>query len=256
MRPAESVSADGGAPLDLATLTVPRWVVSLWDGAFEGSVALHHPPTGGPSGRRSDPERSAAEAARRAATECRRYAVAHGLTRLVTLTFAEEPASLSEGWAAVEAFRRRLADHLGERVPLLVVPEWGEKRGRLHFHAAVGRFIHARDLERLWGHGFIDVRRIKAREGGARASARLAARYLAKYGAKGFADQSRRGACRRRYSTTKGTALVRRRQSFPTLADALGYLYGEAPAAVVLWSSDEADGWVAPPVALFDLDPP
>jgi hypothetical protein len=185
---------------------------------------------------------------------CRRYCVAHGLTRFGTLTFRDEPSTLTAGWALLEGFRRRLYDHLGQAVPMLVVPEWGSLNGRLHFHLALPVYVEQKKLEAIWGHGIVDIRKIHA-PGGAREAARKAAAYLAGYAKKGFTDSERRGPDRRRYSTTKGTAVRRRRAMFPTLAEALDALAHEAPGAVRVWCSDEVEGWPGLPVALFDLAP-
>lgn len=254
-----TVEADPASYLDLATLTGHRWSVSLWDKGFEASVSWISDPSERAAPVNSDPERSAREAARRAATACRRYAASHKLDRLVTLTFAVEP-DIDAGWAAIDDFRRRLHAWAGEPVPLLVVPEWGEKSGRLHFHCLIGRYVSRTTLLRLWTYGILDVRKIRTQgQGGARAQARRAAAYVASYVGKSFGDEGEnRDRYRRRYSTTKGTSVEPRRLRFATRDEALSWALSEMGGAVLayVWRSDDVEDWHGPPVALLQWDDP
>lgn len=69
-----------------------RWVVSLYPDAAEAGGSLQH--TGRKpkpfliGGGTADPDRSKAEAGRRAKTKVRRYCAANKLNRLGTLTYA------------------------------------------------------------------------------------------------------------------------------------------------------------------------
>jgi hypothetical protein len=98
------------------------------------------------------------------------------------------------------------------------VPEYGETNGRLHFHAALGRYVPKRLLEECWGEGFVEIRMLKARTKrhtpSQREQAGIVAGYLSSYltddepdgEAAGGAEAPRAvGFNRRRYSISKGT---------------------------------------------------
>ena len=272
--PAGEAAAGG---LDLIKQHIPfenrlnRWQVTVWDRAGEASVTLQT--YGEPSletlaerakrGQADDPERAAQEAARRAGAVVRRYVVSHGCTRQVTLTFNDYhlPEDLAGGWAAVEDFRRKLGKRLG---PMLVVPEWGEKNGRLHFHCLVPRYLPQREYEEAWGRGWVDIRKIKSNRSrgprGARSDARVAAFYAAKYLSKAFAEgQSGREFNGKRYSTTKGTKVEPgQRCRFRSQAEALTWaVYEQAGGFGNIsswWSSNDQADWDGPPVVLMMWD--
>lgn len=217
MDPATGLT-DGAARrtrLDRATLTV-----SVHPDAGEACVIVGHVDPRYPLRRRpgirgeaGDPARSAQSAAARRRTKVRRWCRAHRATRLATLTFAVEP-TLDDGWKAVEALRKRLRAAGFDQ--LLVVPEYGEKNGRLHFHAALGRYVPKRLLEECWGKGFVEVRMLKPstkrHTTSQREQAGIVAGYLSSYltdepgEAAGGAEAPRAvGFNRRRYSISKGT---------------------------------------------------
>lgn len=217
---ASSVAA--GARLDRATLTV-----SCFPTCGEATVTRRVPlsrqdrlrsldalniASRGIRGAAIDPERSERESLARTRRAVRRWCSHHRTTRLATLTFAVEPADLDEAWEHVEHFRRRLVD-AGIAQPL-IVPEWGTQNGRIHFHAAMPSYVPKAELEKLWGQGFVDIRKLrpKPRPGGprpgAREQARLCAGYVAGYVAKGHGSAGTHagpGLNRRRYSIPKGT---------------------------------------------------
>jgi hypothetical protein len=89
-------------------------------------------------------------------------------------------------WADIEALRRRMAD-AGYPDALLIVPEVHPKGHGWHVHAAVAEFVPKEILERCWGLGFVDIRKIRLRNvasnltSGARAQARACAGYIAGY---------------------------------------------------------------------------
>ncbi len=167
----------------------------------------------------------------------RRWCTAHKATRLATLTFADEP-DLDGGWDLIEDFRRGL-DAAGIPQPL-IVPQYGTLNGRLHFHCAMPTYVPEAQLERLWPHGWVDVRRIspRSKQGGrklgGREQARIAAAYVSGYVTKQTSERQRAdcsdesdhagpdrsiGFNRRRYSVPKGTNPV------PTRFTCLGDLY-------------------------------
>jgi hypothetical protein len=225
--PVEAPGSVGPPRLDKATLTV-----SLYPECGEASIVKgfqeSRPREARPVGIRGaalDPEKSRAASLARTRRQVRRWCTAHKATRLATLTFADEP-DLDGGWEQIEDFRRAL-DAAGIPQPL-IVPQYGSEVGRLHFHCAMPTYVPKHQLERLWPHGFVDVRRISARSKqggrklGGREQARIAACYVSAYVTKQpvGATESPDGCCddsdhaspdrsiafnRRRYSVPKGT---------------------------------------------------
>jgi len=214
-------------------------------------------------GEAGDPARSAQSAAARRRTKVRRWCKAHRATRLATLTFAVEP-TLDGGWQAVEALRKRLRAHGFDQ--LLVVPEYGETNGRLHFHAALGRYVPKRLLEECWGEGFVEIRMLKARTKrhttSVREQAGIVAGYISTYltsepgGAEGDAGPAAPPAVgfnRRRYSISKGTV--------PEVVRFVSFGLFEAWSATQLlcghtvnevWRSPtDDDAWRGPPLLLL-----
>ena len=95
------------------------WSLGLYPTAGEGGGCLMgRPRVVEPSGRAPDPERSAAEAARRARAKIRRYAAANRLNRLGTLTYSgegcHEPRQLR---LDVASFFRGLREGIGSALP-------------------------------------------------------------------------------------------------------------------------------------------
>jgi hypothetical protein len=170
------------------------WHLRLYQEAAEASGAFRYArrqraPSVGPA---ENPERSRAEAARRAHGRVRRYCAANGLNRLGTLTYAgngcHDPAQVRED---VGRFIRVLRREVGNgSFPYIWTTEWHKSGHGLHVHFAVGRFIQWRMIQEVWGHGFVWI----ALPGSARARAgvlaesRGTARYLAKYIGKDFAE--------------------------------------------------------------------
>ncbi len=217
-----------GAPrLDKATLTV-----SLYPDCGEASIVKgfqdsrpRDPNSIGVRGAALDPEKSRISSLARTRRQVRRWCTSQKATRLATLTFAVEP-DLDGGWDLIEDFRRGL-DAAGIPQPL-IVPQYGSEVGRLHFHCAMPTYVPKAQLERLWPHGFVDVRRIgpRSKQGGrklgGREQARIAAAYVSAYVTKdpGEGRQPPPGSDdaadlagpdrsiafnRRRYSVPKGT---------------------------------------------------
>src|SRR5829696_6135718 len=135
------------------------WSFGLYPEAGEGGGCLVGRRALAPSGRRPDPERAAAEAARRARAKIRRYCSANGLNRLATLTYrsegCHEPRELR---LDVGVFFRGLREGIGSALPYLWVPQWHPGGHGLHVHFAVGRFVPRRLIERSWGHGFVHIK--------------------------------------------------------------------------------------------------
>ena len=183
--------------------------------------------------------------------------MANRLNRLWSLTYAEEATDWDEVWSDVEAFRRRLWDHLGKRIPMLVVIEEGTENGRLHVHLALPLFIDYRVMRTLWDHGFVYVRKVEAKKNErttptAAQEARIIASYLAGYlianGKKEHA-QDGRSFHGKRYSTSRGFTPGCERVRVETFAQAHAVVreaMGSSPS--YQWSSSDLEDWDGPPV--------
>jgi hypothetical protein len=120
--------------------------------------------------------------------------------------------------------------------------------GHLHVHAGLSRYVDKRELGELWGHGFVDVRKLRTKRGG-REDARAAARYLAKYATKSReADPGEHG-----YEVAQGhspaVARMRAWDREDGWALAVGAMGGEVPSYE--WASGDSEDWTGPPVAFL-----
>ena len=223
-------AGEGGGSFQSATRRVPEYVA-------RGSAR--------------DPERAAAEAARRARGRLRRYCAANRLNRLGTLTYAGEgcfdPLELREHLS--EFFRDLRTGLGGEALPYVWVPEWHKSHG-LHAHFAVGRYVNYRLIRELWGRGFVHIKLLGDLPvgSGKLSEARAAAGYLAKYVGKSFTESSARILGHHRYDVAEG------------FQPEIFRLWGRSPeqvlaeASVILdddpvfeWSSSTVDDWEGPP---------
>jgi hypothetical protein len=204
------------------TTTVPR--------------GLPHEPT--PDRARENAER----ASRRARGRVRRYVVSNGIARLVTLTRADQSHDRSVMVRDLAAFERGLRGRYPTLAYVWVIES--HKSGALHAHLGLSQYVDHRVIRRLWPHGFIDVRKIRTRQGG-RESARAAARYLGKYVSKSPA----RDKSEHRYEVRQGFQPAAVRVYAGDLASArlelLRLMGGELPSYE--WSSASARDWRGPP---------
>ena len=123
------------------------WSFTLVPAAGEGGgsfrSSLRRVPEYVARGEAFDPDRTAAEAARRARSKLRRYCAANVLNRLGTLTYRgkgnHDPALVRDHLGAF--FRDLRASLGGDPFPYAWVPEWHKTGHGLHAHFAVGRFI-------------------------------------------------------------------------------------------------------------------
>jgi len=218
--------------------------------------------------------RSERESVRRARTKVRRWVTRHRCDRLWTFTFRDDalPADLDAAWILIETFRRAWA--AAGLPPLLLVPEWGEKNGRLHFHGACrGRIDHKR-IEAMWGHGFVHYRRDmlgKRKDESARSRERRLANYLGGYlvkaggrvspgspddGGAGDPVASTRtvGHGRKRYSVPVGShprrTLVRGLELASAWREAERLCSGGRRMKKV-WDSTETPDWCGPPMVML-----
>lgn len=163
-----------------------RWSFVLYPDAAEGGGSFRSTSreTSGSESPAADPERSAADAVRRARAKVRRYCAANRLNRLGTLTYAgtgnHRPVALRVDLAD---FFRRLRGWVGDPFPYVWAPEWHPGGHGLHAHFAIGRWIAQGNIKRAWGRGHVHIKLLGdlPTGSGTLGEARLAARYLAKY---------------------------------------------------------------------------
>lgn len=205
-----------------------------------------------------DPERSRAEAARRARAKVRRYAAANRLTRLGTLTYAgagcHDPKQVR---LDVGLFFRRLRLGLGGKsMPYVWVPEWHKSGHGLHVHFAVGQYIRRSVIDQAWGHGFVHIKLLGevSHTASSLGYARAAAGYVSKYVTKDFEPSDAvRWAGLHRYEVGQGfqprTMALIDTSSDGCRDQATERMGGVLPA--VSWSSSEVEGWKGPPAVWF-----
>lgn len=198
----------------------------------------------------ADPERSRAEAARRARGRVRRYCAANRLNRLGTLTYADACHDVHQFRADIAGFFRRLrAARGGKAFPYLWVPEWHPGGHGLHGHFAVGQFIPRGLIEAAWGHGFISIKLLSDLPvgSGTLEESRRAAGYLSKYVVKSFDDDRPKGLHRFDVAQDFQPERVRvyGRTSDEALAAAAALMGSSVP--VRLWDSRGEPSWQGPP---------
>lgn len=83
----------------------------------------------------------------------------------MTLTYAPPFCTdPRQAYDDVRRFIRRLRHALGHQFPYVWVLELHKDGERLHIHLGLAQYVAKGLLAELWGHGFVDIRRI--REGG------------------------------------------------------------------------------------------
>lgn len=231
----------------------PFWRLCLYPAAGEAGGCFGRPTTTRDSREGSrDPERSAAEAARRARGKIRRYCAANRLNRFGTLTYAGEgcfePSVLTRH---VGLFFRGLRVSLGgEPLPYVWVPEWHPGGHGLHVHFTVGRYVSQPLIRDTWGRGFVNIKLIGDLPvgSGSLEEARVAAGYLAKYVGKSFEDDSRIPGLHR-YEVAQGfqpQAIPFRGLTLEDVTRQAAAVMGREPAAT--WRSQPSEG--QPPTCL------
>ena len=234
---------------------VAGWSFSLCPEAGEGGgsfqSSVRRIPEYVARGSARDPERAAAEAARRARSQLRRYCAANRLNRLGTLTFAGagcfDPVEL-RGYLG-EFFRDIRTGVGGKPFPYVWVPEWHKSHG-LHAHFAIGRYVPYKLIKSVWGRGIVNIKLLGDLPvgSGTLSEARVAAGYLAKYVSKSFTEPVDRPLGLHRYDVAEGFQPERFRLWGRTAEDVI------SQASVVLdgyptseWSSSSVEEWDGPP---------
>jgi len=283
------VGLDLGAPapeapsLDIATHTVSSYpgcgevviqkVAPTWDvDPIErlGNLLRHGPKTQ-PIRGAGDRERSERSAVQRARTVIRRWCVQNKADRGLTLTTRPEchVYDMGEAWRLIDTLRRSLREHGMDC--MLIVPERC-KGGQIHFHGAIPGWLDQKLLERLWGHGFVWIKKPSVPKGTpARVRSRVMAGYLSKYLGKSFGEGapaegdgvslagdpapkgSPVGFNGKRYTTSRGTAIrkVSTRCSSMFNAYDAGCRSLGVGSMVMVWTSAESEDWTGPPTSLW-----
>ena len=227
------------------------WTLALYPEAGEagGSVRVARPRPRDCEDGPVDPERSAAEATRRARGQIRRYCAANRLNRLGTLTYRGEgchdPYALR---ADVGLFFRALRTGLGERFPYLWVAQLHPGGHGLHVHFAVGRYVNRTLIDGSWGLGFVHIKLLGDLPVGSSAleEARLAARYISPYVSRTLDEERLAGL--HRYEVAQGFQPGSIECYGPTAEAAIASaskVMGREPAHV--WRSSREEGWNGPP---------
>lgn len=187
---------------------------------------------------------STERAERRARSAIRRYGVANGVTRLLTLTYANQTDDTAQVRRDFAGFSRRLRREYPDLRWVRVFER--HQSGMLHVHVGLSRYVPKPALARLWSYGFVDVRKIRTK-GGGREDARAAARYLSKYVVKdAVADPGEhRYELRQGYQPARVRMLARTLLELDELVQGAGYVSGE-PSYV--WWSDQDPDHTGPPV--------
>jgi hypothetical protein len=145
-----------------------------------------------------------------------------------------EPSVVRRDFAA---FARRLRESYPHLAWVRVLER--HQSGALHVHLGLSHYVPKDRLAALWGHGFVDVRKIRA--GGGRESARAAARYLSKYVTKSAVA----APGEHRYEVRQGFQ-PRRVRLFARTVDELLDLAGQGDAGY-RWESWRDPTWTGPP---------
>ena len=81
-------------------------------------------------------------------------------SKFVTLTFAENVVNVNQAYRMLSNFFKRLKRYLKKPPQYIAVLEF-QKRGAIHFHVLMNiPYIPHKELERLWGHGFVKINQI------------------------------------------------------------------------------------------------
>ncbi len=122
-------------------------------------------------------------ALRRSKSVIRKKIIEGNLDHFLTLTYKENKLDLKEAWKDWKKFIRLVLKKYPELKYLVICER--QKRGAIHFHAAVHGFMHANSIRALWlrviGEGNIDIKRKRHNQ-----SLHGLAKYITKYLTKQF----------------------------------------------------------------------
>ncbi|MCU5009076.1 Rep protein [Bacillus paranthracis] len=98
----------------------------------------------------------------RARNNIRRLALANfsNKSKFLTLTFKENMTDITKANERFKEFVKRMRKHEQKDFKYLSVIEF-QKRGAIHYHMLCDlKYVKAKRIEELWGHGFIKINRI------------------------------------------------------------------------------------------------
>lgn len=82
------------------------------------------------------------------------------LMKFLTLTFAENETDIERANRAFNLFTQRMKDRFPEFQYFAVIEF--QKRGAVHYHLLCNlRYMKSKEIESIWGHGFIKIKRVK-----------------------------------------------------------------------------------------------
>jgi hypothetical protein len=169
---------------------------------------------------------------------------------MVTLTFRTEHgvSDRPEAVEAVQLFVKRLRRRV-RGVRYLWVLELHPGGHGWHVHMLIDRWLPKDLLSTVWGHGFVDVRRVRTQKDGdsGTAAARRAAHYVAKYVAKS-AQEAREAGCHR-YERSQGMPITVVTAEAPY--EVLWGIVIDRIAPTWVWRSSDAEEWRGPPCHVF-----
>lgn len=140
----------------------------------------------------------------RSKTQFRHKCLMLKVDRMLTLTYAENMQDREKAYSDFDKFLRRYKKETGESLEYIAVIE-KQKRGAIHFHVGINKYINNHLFEKIWPHGFIRINK-KAQyiQGGKfKKNVVAIALYLSKYMSKDIAQQ---GINSKRYSSSRGIA--------------------------------------------------
>ena len=223
------------------------WTTSVWTAAGEATVAIESV-----SRALSNPRRFIGDRAnlrrrsnRRARAHIRRFAVANGLRRLITLTCEEACTDRAEMMRSTVRFTRTVRNLSGNFVWAVSLEEHPGGHG-FHVHILVGHRLAPGVIARAWPHGRTHEVKIRSVRGGRDAS-RLAAWYLLKSLDEKLDD---RPLGTHAYEVSQGSQPVGivlfAKTSSEARKLAIAIMGGVLPDFE--WWSDNEFAWAAPPV--------
>lgn len=241
-----------GARLDRATKLVQASHAVFRPTVGEHSVQVKRRPVEDPERNIAipDPERSRREAQRRARITIRRYAVHNRINRLVTVTIGDGAGchDRDEMIAKVRTFIRVLVSKY-PALRYVYSLEMHPGGHGYHVHLGVNVYVPKELIAQAWGHGYVDVRRLKGRaERGKREAYRAAAAYLSKYVVK--AEDEGRAFGKHRYERSQGNnpVEIRVEASFGACYE---WVIGQLTSKPWVWSSSSLDSWAGPLTIIF-----
>ena len=179
-------------------------------------------------------EKNAERRLRRARRRMREKVRARELTRMGTLTYAENVQCREQVKADFERFARLMRRWLGQKQFRYVAVTERQKRGAWHIHFLTDRYLPQNTVARLWGHGWVSMNKVP--------HVNAACNYLVKYLAKGAADLSPHENL---YWCSNGLldVLVEWCQEFEHYEDAVSLLFALVGAEGYYWQAEEEPYW-------------